>query len=108
MTLSFFASITAAPSDIRKIERLVNEAQPTSDPLAQILTTPLFLSQAATDLIRRLKDERGSQICFDSAGYYVQVGKNCLSRFVYASFELLQGEQVGRPLRFARLCTDFV
>ncbi|HEX2913491.1 MAG TPA: hypothetical protein VH186_21995 [Chloroflexia bacterium] len=75
MTLDFFASITAAPSDIRKIESLVTKAAPENDPLARVLTTPLFQGKDSTKLIRRLKDERGSQICFDSAGYYVQVGK---------------------------------
>lgn len=75
MSLTFFASITAAPSDIRKIERLVNQAKPSNDPLAHVLTTPLFLGNEAIKLIHKLKDERGSEICFDSAGYYVQVGK---------------------------------
>lgn len=75
MTLTFFASITAVPSDIRKIERLVNQAEPSSDPLSHVLTTPLFLGQNSIDLMRQLKDKRGTEICFDSAGYYVQVGK---------------------------------
>lgn len=75
MSLTFFASITAAPSDIRKIERFVTEAAPTSDPLEHVLTTPLFLGKTALSLVRQLQDKRGSQICFDSAGYYVQVGK---------------------------------
>ena len=75
MSLEFFASITAAPSDIRKITRLADAAPAASDPLARILTTPLFQSADALRLIRQRHDEQGSQICFDSAGYYVQVGK---------------------------------
>ncbi len=75
MSLTFFASITAAPSDVRKIEKLVTAAEPVSDPLANVLTTPLFMGKASLELVRRLHDERGSQIWFDSAGYYVQVGK---------------------------------
>lgn len=75
MTLDFFASITAVPSDIRKIQSFVDKAARQVDPLARVLTTPLFQSQDSSNLIRRLKEERGSQICFDSAGYYVQVGK---------------------------------
>ena len=75
VSLEFFASITAAPSDIRKIERLTYAANAKSNPLARVLTTPLFQSADALRLIRKLQEERGSQICFDSAGYYVQVGK---------------------------------
>src|SRR5260370_22451393 len=75
MMLDFFASITAAPSDFRKIEISLAKASPYSDPLARVLTTPLFLNKEATNLVRRFQVERGSEICFDSAGYYVQVGK---------------------------------
>lgn len=73
--LNFFASITAAPSDFRKIENCLAKAGPNSDPLARVLTTPLFLNREALSSVRRFQVERGSEICFDSAGYYVQVGK---------------------------------
>src|SRR5258707_14360206 len=75
MTLHFFASMTAVPSDFRKIESFLARVQPGSDPLAHVLTTPLFMSKDALGLVRRFQEERGSEICFDSAGYYVQVGK---------------------------------
>ncbi len=75
MTLNFFASITAAPSDFRKIESSLAKASPYSDPLAHVLTTPLFLNKEAIHLVRCFQVERGSEVCFDSAGYYVQVGK---------------------------------
>src|SRR6266705_5793752 len=75
MTLHFFASMTAAPSDFRKIENLLTKVHPGSDPLAHVLTTPLFLNKDALGFVRRFQEERGSEICFDSAGYYVQVGK---------------------------------
>ncbi|GHO61266.1 hypothetical protein KSC_001580 [Ktedonobacter sp. SOSP1-52] len=75
MTLDFFASMTAAPSDFRKIEALLKDAKPKHDPLAHILTTPLFMSKEALGFVRRFQEERPSEVCFDSAGYYVQMGK---------------------------------
>jgi len=75
MTLDFLASITAVPSDIRKIQTFVAKAKLLINPLERVLTTPLFQSQVSLKLIRDLKENFGSQICFDSAGYYVQVGK---------------------------------
>src|SRR5579885_2409539 len=67
--------MTAAPSDIRKIRRLLAKANPENDPLAHVLTTALFMNKEALDMVRELQTEHGSQICFDSGGYYVQVGK---------------------------------
>ena len=75
MALDFFASITAAPSDVRKIEQYLERAKPESSALSHVLTTPLFMNHNALEIIRRFQSERGSEICFDSAGYYVQVGK---------------------------------
>lgn len=75
MKLDFFASMTACPSDVRKIESYLERASPESDSLAHVLTTPLFMNQDALSIIKRFQVERGSEICFDSAGYYVQVGK---------------------------------
>src|SRR5260370_23072639 len=75
MTLNFFASMTAATSDFRKIESLLQRVQSGSDPLAHVLTTRLFMNRDALGFGRRFQQERGSEICFDSAGYYVQVGK---------------------------------
>ncbi len=75
MTLNFFASITAVPSDFRKIESSLAKVNSNLDPLAHVLTTPLFLNKEAIDSVRCFQVERGSEVCFDSAGYYVQVGK---------------------------------
>src|SRR5258708_26820430 len=75
MTLHFFASMTAVPSDFRKIESLLARGQPISDPLAHVLTTPLFMNKDALGFVSRFPEERGSEICFDSAGYYVRLGK---------------------------------
>jgi len=57
MTLDFFASMTAAPSDFRKIETLLKETGPGNDPLAHILTTPLFMGKEALGFVRRFQEE---------------------------------------------------
>ncbi len=75
MSLQFFASMTAAPSDFQKIERLLAQTNPSSDPLAHILSTPLFMNKEALSSLRRFQEERNSEVCFDSAGYYVQLGR---------------------------------
>jgi len=75
MSLQFFASMTAAPSDFRKIESLLAQANPSRDPLACVLSTPLFMNKEALSFLRRFQEERNSEICFDSAGYYVQMGR---------------------------------
>ena len=43
--------------------------------LGHILTTPLFMNGVGLNMLRALKEQVGSHICFDSAGYYVQVGR---------------------------------
>lgn len=73
--MDFFASLTAAPSDIRKIRGLLAKSNPTDNPLAHILTTALFMNHNALDMVQNLQSMHGSEICFDSGGYYVQVGK---------------------------------
>ncbi len=75
MTLDFFASMTAAPSDFRKIETLLKVAESSNDPLAHMLTTPLFMGKEALSYVQRFQEEGRSEVCFDSAGYYVQMGK---------------------------------
>jgi hypothetical protein len=75
MNLDFFASVTAAPSDIRKIRKLLARTHPESNPLAHVLTTALFMNTEALSMIRDLQTQHGSEVCFDSGGYYVQVGK---------------------------------
>lgn len=73
--MDFFASMTAAPSDIRKIRRLLGKADPENGPLTHILTTALFMGRDALNMVRDLQVAHGSEVCFDSGGYYVQVGK---------------------------------
>lgn len=72
--LSFVASLTVCPSDIRKVQRHLKFAQAAVDPLSTILVTPLFVSQMSLNMARDLAHE-GSQVYFDSGGYYVQIGR---------------------------------
>ena len=73
--LTFYTSLTVAPSDIVKISQLLETVGRLEEGLSHILTTPLFINQRALGLIRDLKERIGAQVCFDSAGYYVQVGR---------------------------------
>ena len=74
--LSFFAAITDGPSTLRRIVKLVDAAGPyTNSPIGQVLVTPIVLGQTSVRAFRRLQEERGTRVCFDSAGYHVQVGK---------------------------------
>lgn len=75
MAITFFASMTSSPGEIKQIEHHLDKARNIGDPLGHILTTALFMSSRSLEHIRRLQMERGSEICFDSGGYYVQMGK---------------------------------
>jgi hypothetical protein len=49
-------------------------AQPSIDPLQNILVTPLFVSADSLEMSREMAEE-GRGVYFDSGGYYVQIGK---------------------------------
>lgn len=72
--LRFVASMTVCPSDIRKIQQHVVTAQASVNPLKNILVTPLFISRDSLDLVKEMS-ARGSEVYFDSGGYYVQLGR---------------------------------
>jgi N-acetylglutamate synthase-like GNAT family acetyltransferase len=71
----FFLTLTHDASEIRRILCLWPDSANTRDPFAQVIFTPLFSQPSAINLVRQLKEERGSQIMFDSGGYQVQMGK---------------------------------
>ena len=73
-TLEFVASMTVAPSDIRKIQHHLHLAQPEVEPLRHILITPLFVYGDSMELARNMA-EQGTNVFFDSGGYYVQIGR---------------------------------
>ena len=74
--LSYFAAITDGPSTLRRVIDLIDLAGPHDNPpVGQVLVTPIVLGAQSISAFRRLQEERGARICFDSGGYYVQVGK---------------------------------
>ena len=74
--LSYFAAITDGPSTLRRVIDLIDEAGPHENPpVGQVLVTPIVLGAQSISAFQRLQVERGARICFDSGGYYVQVGK---------------------------------
>jgi len=86
----FFITLTHHATEIRDIIRLWDESGDPRDPFAHVIFTPLFSSSSTVRLIRQLKDERGSEVMFDSGGYQVQMGR--------ATYE----ELFDRLLRFYR------
>ncbi len=72
---TFFATLTHQPGAIRNIIRLWDESGDERDPFAHVIFTPLFSNLGTIKLIQSLKDERGSEVMFDSGGYQVQMGK---------------------------------
>jgi len=81
--LRFFTSLTLCPSDIRKISFLLKENEIVSDPLRQILVTPLVVQADSLRLVKELKERYGSIVAFDSGGYYVQIGKMAYEDLYY-------------------------
>ena len=74
--VSYYAALTDGPSTLRRVVRLLDDAGPRAvPPLAQLLVTPLQLGARSLDAVRALREERGLRVCFDSGGYYVQVGR---------------------------------
>ena len=74
--LGYFAAITDGPSTLRRVVRLIDEAGPhTRSPVDQVLLTPIALGASSIAAFRALREERGTNVCFDSGGYYVQIGR---------------------------------
>src|SRR5687767_784253 len=74
--LSYFAAITDGPSTLRRVVDLVDAAGPhETPPISQVLATPVVLGARSMAAFQRLQADRGVRLCFDSGGYYVQVGK---------------------------------
>ncbi len=72
--LRFVTSMTVCPSDMEKIERHVEMAGVDFSPLKSVLVTPLFMNPASLKKVRRLA-AAGTEVFFDSGGYYVQTGR---------------------------------
>ncbi len=86
--LDFFASLSINPTEIQKIQGLLNRHQISSNPLDKVLITPLFSSPKSLDLIRTMKDIQGATVMFDSGGYYVQVGRLTYQALYYPLLKL--------------------
>lgn len=76
LPVKFVASLTMSASDLRQVIRLWDASGDPRNPLAHLLISPLFASPSTLRLVREeLKEKRGSEIYFDSGGYYVQQGQ---------------------------------
>lgn len=74
--MQLVTSLTIDASLLRKLLQLWDEGGDPRNPFASVLITPLFASPSTLKLVREeLKEKRGSEVFFDSGGYYVQQGK---------------------------------
>jgi GNAT superfamily N-acetyltransferase len=71
----FFLSLTHGASETRRLIQLWDESGDRRNPFARVVFTPLFSEPGTVTFIRRLKEERGSVVMFDSGGYQVQMGR---------------------------------
>lgn len=62
-------------SDVQILERALHHLVEPSRYVRAVLVTPLFVSRRTLTLCRRIRDERGIPVMFDSGGYAVQTGK---------------------------------
>jgi len=74
--MKFVASLTMNASDLRQAIQLWDASGDPRDPFAHALVSPLFIQPSTLRIVREeLKERRGSQVYFDSGGYYVQQGR---------------------------------
>lgn len=74
--MNLITSLTIDASLLRKLLSLWDTSGDPRNPFSRVLVTPLFASPSTLKLIREeLKEKRGSEVFFDSGGYYVQQGK---------------------------------
>ena len=74
--MKFVASLTMSSSDLRKALQLWDASGDPRNPFSHVLITPLFAKPSTLRIVREeLKDKRGSNVYFDSGGYYVQQGR---------------------------------
>jgi len=71
--MKFVASLTMNASDLRQAIQLWEASGDPRRPFAQVLVSPLFTQPSTLQIVREeLKEKRGSEVYFDSGGYYVQ------------------------------------
>jgi queuine/archaeosine tRNA-ribosyltransferase len=74
--MKFVASLTMNASDLRQAIQLWDASGDPRNPFADVLVSPLFTRPSTLRIVREeLKEKRGSQVYFDSGGYYVQQGR---------------------------------
>jgi hypothetical protein len=74
--VQFIASLTMNASDLRRAIQLWDASGDPRNPFAHVLISPLFAQPSTLQIVREeLKEKQGSQVYFDSGGYYVQQGR---------------------------------
>lgn len=73
--MQFVISLTWNASAIRRISNLWTEHGDQRNPFEHILVSPLFAQPSTLRAVRELQERWGSEVYFDSGGYYVQQGR---------------------------------
>jgi len=73
--LKFVVALSVSPSDLRKLIALWQEIERVETIFGSVLISPLFASPSTLRIAKDLKHTHGSEIYFDSGGYYVQQGR---------------------------------
>ena len=73
--LTFVASLTSVPNDLKQLIRLWESEGPDQKPFNKCIITPLFIDRKSFDYVRYIHENWGVEVVFDSGGFFVQQGK---------------------------------
>ncbi len=73
--LTFVASLTSVPNDLKQLIRLWENEGPDQKPFNKCIITPLFIDRKSFDYVRYMHENWGIEVIFDSGGFFVQQGK---------------------------------
>lgn len=73
--MKFVMSLTCDASAIRRTSRMWRESGDKRNPFERVLVSPLFADVSNLKAVQELREEWGSEVYFDSGGYYVQQGR---------------------------------
>lgn len=73
--LTFVASLTSVPADLKQLIRLWESEGPDHKPFDKCIITPLFIARKSFDYVRYMCENWDIEVIFDSGGFFVQQGK---------------------------------
>lgn len=73
--LTFVASLTSIPTDLKHLIRLWEGEGPDRKPFDKCIITPIFMERKSLDYVRYIHENWGVEVIFDSGGFLVQQEK---------------------------------